>query len=262
GTSPHTFSEAIRPETRLVWIESPTNPLLQLMDIEAVAAICRQRGILLAVDNTFATPYLQRPLTLVAHAVIHSTTKYINGHSDVVGGAVITNDRTLFQSVSFYQNAAGAVPSPFDCWLTLRGIKTLAVRMKAHEENALAVAKFLNHHPLVASVRYPGLRQHPQHELAKRQMSGFGGMISFQIRGGRVEANRFFRHLKIFSFAESLGGVESLACYPPEMTHGSIPKEERIRRGITDGTIRLSVGLEDKEDLIADLEQALDRDEP
>ncbi len=258
GRTLETLSVAIRPKTRLVWIETPTNPLLQLVDIEAVASICRSRGVLLVVDNTFATPYLQRPLTLGAHVVVHSTTKYINGHSDLVGGAVITSDRELFKAIKFYQNAAGAVPSPFDCWLTLRGIKTLAVRMKAHQENALAVAEFLQHHPFVESVRYPGLPSHPQHELAKKQMHGFGGMVSFQICGGREEANVFFKTLKVFSFAESLGGVESLACYPSAMTHGSIPKEERERRGITDGTIRLSVGIEDKEDLIVDLEQALD----
>lgn len=258
GRVPQELARAIRPTTKLIWIETPTNPLLHLVDIEAVAKICRDNKIWLVVDNTFATPYLQRPLTLGATITVHSTTKYINGHSDVVGGALVTSDTALFKAMKFYQNAAGAVPSPFDCWLTLRGLKTLAVRMKTHQENALAIAVFLKDHPLVDSVRYPGLPDDPQHELAKKQMDGFGGMVSFQISGGREEANVFFRSLKLFSFAESLGGVESLACYPPAMTHGSIPKQERERRGITDGTIRLSVGIEDKEDLLADLKNALD----
>jgi cystathionine beta-lyase/cystathionine gamma-synthase len=259
GRMPETLAKAISPATKLIWIESPTNPLLQLVDIQAVAAFCRNREVRLIVDNTFATPYLQRPLTLGAHAVVHSTTKYINGHSDVVGGAVVTSDRELFREMRFYQNAAGAVPSPFDCWLTLRGLKTLALRMRVHEENAMAVAEHLNAHPFAEAVRYPGLPGHPQHELAKRQMDGFGGMVSFQLRGGREAANVFFKCLKLFSFAESLGGVESLACYPPTMTHGSIPEEERKQRGITDSTIRLSVGIEDKDDLIADLDQALQK---
>jgi len=251
------LEKAIRPETRLVWIETPTNPLLQVVDIAAIAAVCREKGVLLAVDNTFASPYLQIPLALGAHIVVHSTTKYINGHSDAVGGAVITNDRDVFKKIKFYQNAAGAVPGPFECWLTLRGVKTLAVRMRAHNENALAVAQFLERHPDVEAVHYPGLENHPQHELAKRQMRGFGGMVTFQIRGGAKEANTFFKALKLFSFAESLGGVESLACYPSAMTHGSIPAGERERRGITAGTIRLSLGIEDAEDIIADLDQAL-----
>lgn len=257
GKKPAEIERAVRPETKLIWIETPTNPLLQLVDIVAVAEIARTHNLLLAVDNTFATPYLQRPLKLGAHIVVHSTTKYINGHSDVVGGAVIVDDETLFRNIKFYQNAAGAVPSPFDCWLTLRGVKTLAVRMAVHQANAAKVVEFLRQHPLVEAIRYPGLIDHPQHDLAIKQMRGFGGMVTFQIRGGREAANKFFKNLQLFSFAESLGGVESLACYPPAMTHGSIPKEERERRGITDGTIRLSVGIEDVEDLIADLEQAL-----
>ncbi len=257
GSDPAEFERAIRPETKLVWAETPTNPLLHLVDIAAVAAVCRERGILFAVDNTFATPYFQRPLTLGADTVVHSTTKYINGHSDVVGGAVVTNDESVYERVKFYQNAAGGTPGPFDSWLTLRGAKTLAVRMRQHQQNALLVAEFLSGQPLVEAVSYPGLPSHPQFDLAKRQMSGFGGIVTFQIRGGRNEANAFFRALKTFSFAESLGGVESLACYPPAMTHGAIPKEERERRGITDGTIRLSVGIEDAEDIIADLDQAL-----
>lgn len=254
---PAALEKAIRPSTKLVWVESPTNPLLQVVDIGAIAAVCRARGVLLAVDNTFATPYLQLPLALGAHIAVHSTTKYINGHSDAIGGAVVTRDKDIFSALRFYQNAAGGVPGPFECWLTLRGIKTLAVRMRAHEENALAVAQYLQGHPQLEAVYYPGLAGHPQHELAKRQMRGFGGMVTFRIRGGRERANAFFKALRIFSLAESLGGIESLACYPAEMTHGSIPREERERRGITDGTIRLSVGIEDGEDLVADLQQAL-----
>lgn len=251
------FQDAVTSDTKLVWIETPTNPLLQLVDISAVAGICKSRGALLAVDNTFATPYFQRPLALGADIIVHSTTKYIGGHSDVIGGAVVTSDEKIYQAVKFYQNAAGGVPGPFDCWLTLRGLKTLAVRMRQHEENALGVARFLDGHPLVGKVLYPGLADHPQHKLARKQMSGFGGMVSFYLNGGLDEANRFVKSLRVFSFAESLGGVESLACYPPAMTHGSIPVEERVRRGITDGLIRLSVGIEDIEDLIADLDQAL-----
>jgi cystathionine beta-lyase/cystathionine gamma-synthase len=251
------LEQAIRPETKLVWIESPTNPLLQVVDIAAIASVCRAKGVLLAVDNTFASPYLQLPLVLGAHIVVHSTTKYINGHSDAVGGAVITNEKELFRKIRFYQNAAGAVPGPFECWLTLRGVKTVAVRLRAHNENAMAVAQYLQSHPDVEAVHYPGLDSHPQHDLAKKQMRGFGGMVTFQIRGGAKEANSFFKALKIFSFAESLGGVESLACFPSAMSHSCIPRETRERRGITDGTIRLSIGIEDAEDIIADLEQAL-----
>lgn len=258
GRNTDEFERANRPETKLIWIESPTNPLLQLVDIAAVASIAKAHGVILAVDNTFATPYLQQPLELGARVVVHSTTKYIGGHSDVVGGAVVTSDESIYEAVKFYQNAAGGIPGPFDCWLALRGVKTLAVRMRQHCENALAVAQWLEKHPFVESVSYPGLASYPQHELAKKQMSsGYGGMVSFQIKGGREEANKFVKSLKFFSFAESLGGVESLACYPPSMTHGSVPKEEREKRGITDGTIRLSIGIEDVEDLIEDLNQAL-----
>jgi len=257
GRRPEEFGKAIRKETKLVWIESPTNPLLHLVDIEAVAQISHERGILLAVDNTFATPYLQKPLTLGADVVIHSTTKYIGGHSDVIGGAVITDSDAIFQQVKFYQNAVGAVPGPFDSWLTLRGIKTLALRMRQHSENAQKIAEYLAGHPKVKKVYYPGLPKHPQHSLAERQMSDFGGMVSFEIGGGRDVANSFFKALNIFSYAESLGAVESLACYPVVMTHGSIPREERERRGINEGVIRLSVGIEDIQDLIEDIRQAL-----
>lgn len=256
GTKPEEFAKAIRPETRLVWIESPTNPQLQLVDIEAVAKICKDKGVLVAVDNSFATPYCQRPLILGADIVMHSTTKYINGHSDVIGGAVVTNDDEIHNAIRYHQNVIGGTPSPFDVWLTLRGAKTLAVRMRQHEENAKIVADYLCNHPLVESVNYPGLKSHPQHDLACKQMNGFGGMLSFQLKGGKEEANTFFKALKIFVLAQSLGGVESLACYPSVMTHGSIPAEEQIRRGITENTIRLSIGIEDVEDLIADLDQA------
>jgi cystathionine beta-lyase/cystathionine gamma-synthase len=251
------FAPAIRPETRMVWVETPSNPLLRLVDIRAVSAISREAGALLVVDNTFATPYLQRPLRLGADVVVHSTTKYLSGHSDVVGGAVITSDRTVASWVSFYQNAAGAVPGPFDSWLTLRGIKTLPVRMRQHEHNALQVARFLRGRPLVEEVIYPGLRSHPQHDLMREQMHGAGGMVSLRLQGGKEAADRFFQALRVFSYAESLGAVESLACYPCAMTHGSIPEGDRCRRGLDEGLIRLSVGLEDEDDLIADLRGAL-----
>jgi cystathionine beta-lyase/cystathionine gamma-synthase len=259
GRRPEEFGKALQPQTRLVWIETPTNPLLQLVDIAAVAAIIKGRGARLAVDNTFATPFFQRPLALGADTVVYSTTKYIGGHSDVVGGAVATGDWILYKQIKFYQNAAGGVPSPLDAWLTLRGVKTLAVRMPRHEENAREIARFLQQHSDVEAVYYPGLPSHPQHELATRQMSGFGGMVTFQIRGGREQANAFVKAVRLFSFAESLGGVESLVCHPATMTHASYPPEDRLRRGITDGTIRLSVGIEDVEDLKADLDQALQR---
>ena len=257
GRQVEAFSQAMRPETRLVWIETPTNPMLRLVDIAAVAEVARSQGALLAVDNTFATPYLQKPLILGADVVVHSTTKYLGGHSDVVGGATVTSDPELHRAMAFYQNAAGAVPGPFDAWLVMRGLKTLAVRMRQHEANTRHVAEYLAGHPRVRQVYYPGLDSHPQHELAQRQMEGFGGMVSFELPGGRAEANAFAMALRVFSLAESLGGVESLACYPPEMTHGSIPREERLARGITDGLMRLSVGIEDVEDLVEDLEQAL-----
>ncbi len=251
------YGEAIRPKTRMIWAETPTNPLLNLVDIAAVAKIANERGVTLVVDNTFATPYLQRPLDLGAHVVVHSTTKYINGHSDVIGGAVLTSDHKLYDEIKFYQNAAGGVPSPFDSWLTLRGVKTLAVRMRQHCENARRVADFLAGHPRVQKVYYPGLATHPDHALAKRQMRDFGGMVSFAFEGTRADVDAFVRRLKLFALAESLGGVESLCCHPASMTHGSIPKEERERRGITDTLLRLSVGIEDADDLIADLDQAL-----
>ena len=254
---PDAYEKAIRPNTKMVWLETPTNPLLRLVDIRAIAEIAHRHKLLVVVDNTFASPYFQQPLKLGADIVVHSTTKYINGHSDVVGGALVLNDEEAYEAIKFYQNAAGGVPSPFDAWLILRGIKTLAVRMRQHEENARAVAGFLAEHPRVERVYYPGLVSHPDHELAKRQMSGFGGMVSFQPKGSYADIAQIVRRFKVFALAESLGGVESLVCHPASMTHGSIPKDIRESRGLTDTLLRLSVGIEDKEDLMRDLEQAL-----
>jgi cystathionine beta-lyase/cystathionine gamma-synthase len=251
------YEAAIRPATKLIWLETPTNPLLNLVDIAAVATVAGRHHLRLAVDNTFASPYLQQPLTLGADLVVHSTTKYINGHSDVVGGAVLTSDEGLYGDLKFYQNAAGGVPGPFDAWLTLRGVKTLAVRMRQHCENAQRVAEFLEGHPRVRHVYYPGLQSHPDHALAQRQMRGFGGMVSFAFEGTRDDVDTFVRRLRVFALAESLGGIESLCCHPVTMTHGSIPAAERERRGVTDTLLRLSVGIEGIDDLIADLDQAL-----
>jgi cystathionine gamma-lyase len=243
--------------TRLVWIESPTNPLLRITDIRAAAAIAHRHGALCLVDNTFASPFFQRPLALGADLVLHSTTKYLAGHADVVGGAICLNDRSLYERLKFTQNAAGATPSPFDCFLTLRGVKTLALRMREHEKNATHIANFLKDHPRVRRVHYPGLINHPGHEMAASQMDGFSGIVSFEVKRGLAEARRVLGRLKIFKIAESLGGVESLVELPAVMTHASIPKEERRKAGLDDGLIRLSVGIESVEDLIADLKQAL-----
>jgi cystathionine beta-lyase/cystathionine gamma-synthase len=251
------FADAVDEKTRLIWVESPTNPLLKLVDIAALAELANARNLLLVVDNTFASPYLQQPLNLGAHVVVHSTTKYMGGHSDVVGGAVVTSDPKVYETVKFYQNAAGGVPGPWDSWLVLRGLKTLKVRMEEHVANARHLAQVLEAHPSVERVYYPGLESHPQHELAKRQMRGFGGMISFELAGGFPAVERLVSRLKLFVLAESLGGVESLLCYPPRMTHASLSPEERARRGIHDNLVRLSVGLENAEDLEADLVDAL-----
>lgn len=248
---------AIRPNTKLFWIETPTNPLLKLVDIAAVSAL-RPPGAIAVVDNTFASPYFQSPLALGADVVVHSTTKYIGGHSDAIGGAALTNDTAIYETIKFHQNAIGGVPGPLDAWLTMRGAKTLAIRMREHESNAKAVAAFLEARDDVARVFYPGLASHPQHALAQRQMRGFGGMLSFTLRGPDARAHEFVKHTKLFSLAESLGGVESLVSIPASMTHGSIPAHERAQRGITDGLVRLSVGIEGVDDLIADLAQALD----
>jgi cystathionine gamma-lyase len=256
-TDPKAVEKALRPETRLLWIETPTNPMLTLSDIAELSEMAHGRGALVAVDNTFASPYFQNPLALEADIVVHSTTKYMGGHSDVVGGAVVTSNEGFYEEIKFYQNAAGGVPGPFDSWIVLRGLKTLAVRMRQHEENALAVAEFLQGHPEVETVNYPGLPSHPQHELAKRQMSGFSGMVSFTLKGGAEAAYAAVQRTEVFSFAESLGGVESLITHPATMTHAAIPKEQREARGVTDGLMRLSVGIEDKEDLISDLDRAI-----
>jgi cystathionine gamma-synthase/cystathionine gamma-lyase len=248
---------ALEPATKLIWAETPTNPLLRLVDIAALATL-RPAGCVLAVDNTFASPYFQSPLALGADIVVHSTTKYIGGHSDAVGGAAITNDAAIADTIRFHQNAVGGVPGPFDAWLTMRGAKTLAVRMREHERNARAVAEFLSSREDVAHVYYPGLASHPQHALATRQMSGFGGMVSFALRGDAARAFAFAKSTHLFSLAESLGGVESLVSIPARMTHGSIPASDRERRGITDSLVRLSVGIEDADDLVNDLREALD----
>lgn len=249
------FAAVVSPNTRLIWIESPTNPLLQILDIAALAELAHRNGALLAVDNTFASPYLQTPLSLEADLVIHSTTKYLGGHSDVVGGAVMGSSK-LLEPIQFYQNAAGGVPGPFDCFLTLRGIKTLAVRMQRHCENAQALAEWMVNQPEVSAVYYPGLETHPGYAIARRQMRGFGGMISFRLAGGQSAAHRFVRKTHLFSLAESLGGVESLVCHPATMTHASIPQSLRESRGVDESLIRLSVGIEAVDDLREDLIQA------
>ena len=256
-TDPVAVEAALRPETKMLWIETPTNPMLTLSDIAKLSEMARERGAIVAVDNTFASPFFQNPLSLGADIVVHSTTKYMGGHSDVVGGALMTSNEELYERTKFYQNAAGAVPGAFDSWIVLRGLKTLAVRMRQHEENALAIAGFLQDHPEVETVNYPGLPSHPQYELAKRQMSGFSGMVSFTLKGGAEAAYAAVQKTRLFHFAESLGGVESLITHPATMTHAAIPREQREARGVTDGLMRLSVGIEDKEDLIADLERAI-----
>ncbi|WP_417659460.1 cystathionine gamma-synthase [Pseudidiomarina sp.] len=249
---------AITPKTRMVWIETPSNPMLKLVDIAAVAAIAKKHNIIVVVDNTFATPFNQRPLELGADIVMHSATKYLNGHSDMVGGiAVVGDNDELVEKMLFLQNSVGAVAGPFDSYLALRGVKTLALRMKHHNEAALQLAQWLEQHPQVEKVIYPGLPSHPQHELAKKQMSGFGGMISILLKGDLEKARRFLEAVEIFALAESLGGVESLIEHPAIMTHASIPKENREKLGILDNFVRISVGIEDIDDLIADLDRAL-----
>jgi cystathionine beta-lyase/cystathionine gamma-synthase len=249
---------ALRPNTRLVWIETPTNPLLKVTDIEQVAEVCRGARALLAVDNTFATPYLQQPLELGADLVVHSVTKYLGGHSDLVGGAILTSSGELRERLAFVQNAVGAVPGPMDCFLVLRGTKTLAVRMDRHLSNARRIAEHLCGHAAVARVYYPGFEDHPGHAVARRQMRGFGGMISFVLKDeSEATARALVSRTRVFSLAESLGGVESLVCHPATMTHASIPAEMRLARGVDDGLVRLSVGIEEVEDLQEDLRQAL-----
>jgi len=260
-TDPAKLIAALQPETRMVWVETPTNPLLRLADLRAIADICRQRGILCVADNTFASPWVQRPLELGFDVVVHSTTKYLNGHSDVIGGVAIVGKapqhEALRERLGFLQNSVGAIAGPFDSFLALRGLKTLALRMERHCSNGLVLAQWLQQQPQVARVHYPGLETHPQHALARRQMHGFGGMISLDLKTDLAGARRFLEAVKIFALAESLGGVESLIEHPAIMTHATIPLETRTTLGIGDALVRLSVGVEDVEDLRADLEQAL-----
>jgi cystathionine gamma-lyase len=257
-TAADALAAAIRPETRLLWLESPSNPLLRVTDLRAAAAAARARGVLTVVDNTFATPYLQRPLALGADIVVHSTTKYLAGHADVVGGALVVDDTALWEELKFFQNAIGAVPGPQDCFLVLRGTKTLAIRLDRHCANARAVADFLSGHPEVKRVYFPGLPTHPGHDVARRQMRDFGGMLSFELEGGAEAAAAFLKGLRLWTLGESLGSVKSLLCQPATMTHASVEPEVRREAGIEDGLLRLSVGIEEADDLIADLAQALD----
>lgn len=257
-TNAANIKSAITPKTKLVWLETPTNPLMNITDIEAVAALTKGKNILLAVDNTFASPYLQNPLDLGADIVMHSVTKYLGGHSDVIQGCLVMNDKELREKLYFIQKSCGAVPGPMDCFLVLRGIKTLHVRMRQHCENGRIIAQWLRQHPKVAKVYWPGFEDHPGYAVAKKQMKDFGGMISFELKDNSVEeAKRVLSSTHLFSLAESLGGVESLINHPASMTHASIPREERIKNGLSDSLIRLSVGIEDAEDLVEDLKKAI-----
>jgi len=247
---------AVRPNTKMIYTETPTNPMMTITDLRGVSAIAKKCGAMMVVDNTFASPYFQRPLTVGADVVVHSATKYLGGHSDLVHGIAATNDAAIAEQLRFLQNAVGAVPGPMECWLCLRSVKTLAIRMEQHARNAQRVAEYLEHHPAVKAIHYPGLPSHPQHELAKAQMSGFGGMISIEL-GSLEKAVAVTKALRLFTLAESLGGVESLVCHPVSMTHGSVPVAQREKLGITEGLIRLSVGIEDADDLLEDLKQAL-----
>ncbi len=248
---------AFKPNTKVLYLETPTNPMMTITDLAACAELAHAHDVLVAVDNTFCSPYLQRPIELGADVVIHSTTKFLNGHSDSVGGVVISNSDELAEKIGFLQNAMGAILSPFDSWLVLRGVKTLAVRMKCHEQNGMAMANYLAHHPKVKKVYYPGLPDHPQHALAKRQMSGFGAVIAFEL-GSYDNAKKFLDRVRLCSLGESLGGVETLISHPESMTHASVPVETRKRLGITPGLVRISVGIEDIEDLISDVENAFE----
>jgi cystathionine beta-lyase/cystathionine gamma-synthase len=247
---------AIRPNTKMIYVETPTNPMLNLTDLKGISEIANKNNLISVCDNTFMSPYFQNPLTFGIDIVLHSTTKYLNGHSDIIGGILVTSDEKIHERIRYIQNAAGGVPSPFDCWLVLRSTKTLAVRMKQHEENAIKFAKFLEESDYAKRIIYPGLKNHPQHELAKKQMRGFGGMVSADF-GTLDAAKKVLNNVKIFTLAESLGGVESLISHPASMTHASVPKEERDKMGLTESLVRFSVGIEDIEDLIADVEQAL-----
>lgn len=258
-TNPENFAKAIKPNTKMVWLETPTNPTLKLTDIKAIVKIAKQKNILVVVDNTFMSPVFQRPIELGADIVVHSATKYIGGHSDVVGGIAVTNDAKIAEKIAFFSNSMGGVQGAFDSFLALRSLKTLPIRMKAHNENAMKVAQFLETHPMVEKIVYPGLKSHPQYELAKSQMHGFGGMITFFIKGGLEASRKFLESVQVFALAESLGGVESLIEHPAIMTHASVPADQRKKLGIDDSLIRLSVGIEDVDDLLADLKQAFAR---
>ena len=256
---PDKIEKAIRPETKMIWAETPTNPLLKITDLNAVAKIAKKHDLIFGIDTTFITPVFLRPLEFGADLVIHSTTKYLSGHSQLIGGVVITNREDLFDQLKFVQNTVGAIPSPFDCWLTLLGVKTLDIRMKKHASNAQGVAEFLQNHPKVASVTYPGLPSHPMYQVAKEQMSGFSGMISFELTGGISAGKTLMNSVELAQIAESLGSVETMIAHPATMTHTVIPKEERLASGLTDGLVRLSVGIENLNDIINDLEMALEK---
>ncbi|MFQ5616516.1 MAG: trans-sulfuration enzyme family protein [Anaerolineales bacterium] len=264
-SNPENIAEAIRSNTKMIWIETPTNPLLKVTDLDVVSQIAKEHNLLHIVDSTFATPYLLRPLELGADLVVHSTTKYLSGHNQIIGGAVITNREDLYDELKFFQKSVGAVSSPFDCWLTLLGIKTLSLRMEKHAANGMAVAEFLESHPKIARVIYPGLPSHPQHEIARRQMTtangvaAFSGMISFELKGDVQSGIMLMNSVRLCSLAESLGAVETMITHPASMTHASVPREDRLARGLTDSLVRLSVGIEDVEDIIDDLLQALDK---
>ncbi len=258
-SDPAKVEAAVRPETKMLWVETPTNPLLKVTDLEAMGTIAKRRGMYYAVDSTFATPVLLNPLEFGADMVVHSTTKYISGHNQLIGGIVITNREDIFEEMKFMQKTIGAVPSPFDCWLTLLGVKTLSLRMIRHSANAQAVAEFLEAHPQVDKVNYPGLLSHPQHEVAARQMRAFSGMISFELKGGIKAGKIVMNGVRLCSLAESLGAVETMITHPATMTHVDVPREERLARGLSDGLVRISVGIEDVEDIIEDLKQAFDR---
>ena len=258
-TNAQAYEKSFLPNTKMVWIETPTNPMLKIIDLESTIAFAKKRGAIVVVDNTFMSPYLQQPFKFGADVVLHSATKYLNGHSDIVGGIVVAKDKALADRIYFLQNSIGAIPGPMDCWLAMRGLKTLAVRMDRHEKNAREIAARLEKHPAVEKVIYPGLPSHPQHALAKKQMAGFGGMISFVLKDGLEKAKRVVEGTKLFALAESLGGVESLIEHPAIMTHASVPPENRKRLGIADGLVRLSIGIEGFDDLWSDLTQALDK---
>ena len=258
-TDPENVKAALKPETKMLWIESPTNPLMKVTDLEAMAEIAKENGLYYGMDSTFATPVFLRPLEFGADMVVHSTTKYLSGHNQLIGGAVITNREDIFEEMKFVQKTIGAVPSPFDCWLTMLGAKTLHLRMPRHSENAQIVAEFLESHPKVAKAVYPGLPSHPQHEIAKRQMDGFSGTMCFELEGGIPAGKLLMNSVELCALAESLGAVETMITHPASMTHADVPEEERHARGLTDGLVRLSVGIEDPEDIVDDLKMALEK---